>query len=314
MPRRSIFICSSSAGLDVANALQQNLATDFEAEVWNQGAFALGQSLVNSIIDVCKRFDFGVIVLTPDSLVNHNGNTGQVPRDNVLFELGLFIGQLGMSRTFIVHENTADLRLPDYIHGVGCGRFTQPKNGSSMQAALGPISHQIRTSAKAQVTSTQKKDLIDKTLMVVSRSLINCLHEDVHKLRAFVFRKEDNHLVCTNYWAPYQIEEVVGELSFEINAETEKQVAVVKAAVKRQVCAVSVTVLPEHLDGVHGKVDPELCFILAAPILSPSGQVWGTVDFDASSKEAEMILKKRSIQNAVFELGRILYPLVTMQN
>ena len=98
---------------------------------------------------------------------------------------------------------------------------------------------------------------------------------------------------------------------FGINSETEKQVAVVKAAIRRQVCASPISVLPETLDGVHGEVEKDLCFVLAAPILGPNGEIWGTVDFDASSKLGEEILKADSSQNILFELGKQLYATLT---
>ncbi len=308
MPKPSMFICSSTPGLSIANAIQENLNGDFETEIWNQGAFTLGKDLTSSIKDVCKRFDFGIIVLTPDGLISQDNSTSLIPRDNVLFELGLFVGLLGQERTFIVHENVNNLRLPDYILGISCGRFTQPKN-ENFAAAMGPVCQQIRRAANKRLHP--KGHLIDKALMIVSHGLTSCLDPDVRKLRAFIFIKEGNQLICTHYWSPYPVSEVVGELTFEINSETQKQVAVVKAAVKKRVCAFSVEVLPENIAGVSGEIDHELSFIVAAPILSPEGKVWGTVDFDASSRETEEILRRPIVQHVLFELGKLLYPMLT---
>ena len=308
MDRPSIFICSSSNGLDIARAIQENLCTEFETEIWDQGAFTLGKDLITSIKDVCKRFDFGIIVLSPDALITQDNSTTLIPRDNVLFELGLFIGLLGQERTFIVHENLSNLRLPDYILGISCGRFIQPK-GDNYSSALGPVCQQVRKAVKRQ--GHPKGHLIDRALMIVSHGLMSCLHPDVRKLRAFIFMKQGSQLICTHYWSPYQVSEVVGELAFEINQETQKQVAVVKAAVRKRVCAVSVSVLPEDIAGVSGEIDHDLSFIVAAPILSPEGKVWGTVDFDASSQETEEILRRPIVHHVLFELGKLLYPMLT---
>ena len=41
------------------------------------------------------RFDFAILVLTADDLVASRDVLSTAPRDNVLFELGLFMGGLG---------------------------------------------------------------------------------------------------------------------------------------------------------------------------------------------------------------------------
>ncbi len=45
------------------------------------------------------------------------------PRDNVLFELGLFMGALGREHTFIVHCHDEQLDLPSDLAGVAVERF-----------------------------------------------------------------------------------------------------------------------------------------------------------------------------------------------
>ena len=57
-------------------------------------------------------------------------------RDNVLFELGLFMGALGRERTFIVTEKS--VRLPTDLAGIATVSF-QRGEGANMVANLGPV-------------------------------------------------------------------------------------------------------------------------------------------------------------------------------
>ena len=58
--------------------------------------------------------------------------TGQAsPRDNVVFEAGLFGGVLGMRRTFILHANGA--KLPTDLLGLTCVRYAAPTTSAEMR-------------------------------------------------------------------------------------------------------------------------------------------------------------------------------------
>src|SRR6185369_15374111 len=93
------FIGSSVEGLSVAYAVQQNLQYQSEVTVWDQGIFHLSTSALDSLTEVLDRSDFGVFVFTPDDILNIRGEENRAVRDNVLFELGLFIGRLGKLRS-----------------------------------------------------------------------------------------------------------------------------------------------------------------------------------------------------------------------
>jgi Predicted nucleotide-binding protein containing TIR-like domain len=83
-------------------------------------------------------FDFAILVLTPDDLVERRGAQGQQPRDNVLFERGLFMGRLGRERTFIVHGRGVELNLPSDLAGIQPATFARRGDGN-LRAALGPV-------------------------------------------------------------------------------------------------------------------------------------------------------------------------------
>lgn len=150
LPNRPVvFIGSSVGGLPVAQALQLNLDRVAEVILWSQGVFGLSEGTLESLVGQVGNFDFAVLVLTPDDLTLSRGGESPSPRDNVLFELGLFMGGLGRSRTFIVYDRTAGLKLPSDLAGVTPATY-QPPAAGSLQSALGAPSTSIQSAIENQ--------------------------------------------------------------------------------------------------------------------------------------------------------------------
>lgn len=114
-----IFIGSSSSYLCVAKQLagQIRKAGQYTVEVWDKNVFTLSRSNLEALINIAQHSDFGVFLLSSDDLVFSKGRLEDAPRDNVVFELGLFMGQIGRNRTFIVlcGEET---KVPSDLDGV----------------------------------------------------------------------------------------------------------------------------------------------------------------------------------------------------
>ncbi len=174
MARPTLFIGSSTEGLGIARAIQIGLEHDCEVTLWNQGAFGLGQGTLESLVRLLDRFDFAILVLTPDDLVKTRGQAAQAPRDNVLFELGLFMGGIGRDRTFVVHDRTAPLKLPSDLAGVTTATF-EPYSDGNLEAALGVVCAKIAMVVKIlgsrplpahQVTVPKRVIGVPPTIMV----------------------------------------------------------------------------------------------------------------------------------------------------
>lgn len=112
--------------------------------LWDEGLFGLGNTFIESLINALPRFDFAVLVLTPDDLVTSRDVESFGPRDNVLFELGLFMGRLGRLRTFIVHQSVADLKIPSDLSGVATATYEWPRGDENHVAAVGVACDKIR--------------------------------------------------------------------------------------------------------------------------------------------------------------------------
>jgi predicted nucleotide-binding protein len=68
------------------------------------------------------------------------------PRDNVLLELGLFLGRLGRQQTFIVYDRSANLKLPSDLAGVTLADFEMHSSGNA-QASVGAACTKIEQGA-----------------------------------------------------------------------------------------------------------------------------------------------------------------------
>lgn len=134
--RPGVFIGSSREGLPIAEALQVNLDRACEVVVWSQGVFGLGGGTLETLVEKLPEFDFAVLILTADDLVESRGEEQPSPRDNVLLELGLCLGALGRERTFVVYDRTSKIKLPSDLAGVTNADY-QPHANGNLQAALG---------------------------------------------------------------------------------------------------------------------------------------------------------------------------------
>ena len=145
MAKPKIFIASSVEGIKVAYTVQELLEYDAEATVWNQGIFQLSSNTLDDLIEVLPTTDFGIFVFTPDDVLKIRGEESQSIRDNVIFELGMFIGRLGKQRCFIVSPRTQDpFHIPTDLLGVKPATYAHDREDGKLAAALGPACNQIR--------------------------------------------------------------------------------------------------------------------------------------------------------------------------
>jgi hypothetical protein len=140
--RPRVFIGSSTEGLTVANRVQGLLHHECHIEVWNQGTvFGLGTATLEALETAVLTYDFGIFIFTPDDELQSRGQAKPVARDNVVFELGLFVGKLTRRRAFIVQPRTG-ISLPSDLIGITTASYDA--STPNLAAALGPACQQIR--------------------------------------------------------------------------------------------------------------------------------------------------------------------------
>jgi len=142
--RPRMFIGSSVEGLPIARALQAALQYDpVTVTVWTDGVFQAPRSTIHALEHAAKAADFAVLVLSPDDTVVSRGNQATAPRDNVVFELGLFVGALGHERTYIVRPRGVELKVPTDLLGVTPLDY-QPTPPQDLPSNLAPACTTLR--------------------------------------------------------------------------------------------------------------------------------------------------------------------------
>ena len=160
----AVFVASSSEFLDLASAMQESLEHAAEVTVWNQDVFKLSRYNIESLVEALDASDFGVFIFTPQDVLNIRGTEKLTVRDNVLFELGLFIGKLGRERCFIVapRGNEEDIHLPSDLLGITPALYEPNRQDRNLVAALGPaatkIARQIKNLSKRKSTPISKEE------------------------------------------------------------------------------------------------------------------------------------------------------------
>ena len=143
--RQRIFIGSSSEKLHIARKIASDLSQDHEPTVWNEGIFDLSKDILSGLLDRLDHSDAAVFVLAPDDITRFRGENINTARDNVVFELGLFIGRLGRERTyFVVPSGVKDLHLPTDLLGLVAATYNPSRSDLNWSAAVAPACDQIR--------------------------------------------------------------------------------------------------------------------------------------------------------------------------
>ncbi len=140
--RPRVFVGSSVEGLDVARAIQSELNYDYHVELWNQSdVFRLGTATLEALENALDAYDYAIFVFTPDDQITKRSDSTKVPRDNVIFEAGLFIGRKGRFNAFIVHPRDLEIQLPSDLAGIKTANYeaNAPNIAASVGAACGDI-------------------------------------------------------------------------------------------------------------------------------------------------------------------------------
>jgi hypothetical protein len=130
-----LFIASSVESLSIADAVNVNLDHDFEITSWKNGTFKLSSSTIDDLVEKSSKVDFALFIFTPDDITKIRSRSEHVVRDNVIFEMGLFVGAIGKSRSFILKPRDTEIKLPTDLLGVTPADYDSNRSDGDLVSA-----------------------------------------------------------------------------------------------------------------------------------------------------------------------------------
>ena len=138
MEKPRIFLGSSGKQEKLLKALTRGLESVADVEPWTT-SFNPGTTTLQRLLDLTREVDFAAFVFARDDWTTNDPSSGDAPgdgqaspRDNVVFEAGLFGSALGMQRTFILHANGA--KLPSDLLGLTSVRYDQATTAAEVRS------------------------------------------------------------------------------------------------------------------------------------------------------------------------------------
>jgi predicted nucleotide-binding protein with TIR-like domain len=152
MGKPRIFLGSSGQQEKLLQALTRGLEDVAHVEPWTT-SFNPGTSTLERLLELTHEVDFAAFVFARDDWTTNRppasdptGSGQASPRDNVVFEAGLFGGVLGMRRTFILHASGS--KLPSDLLGFTCVRYGEATTAAEMRVVNGKLRKAIENEGR----------------------------------------------------------------------------------------------------------------------------------------------------------------------
>ena len=208
MRKPRLFIASSIESLPIAEAVNVNLDRDFEVTIWTNGTFKLSSSTIEDLVEKSSTVDFALFIFAPDDIATIRNRNEHVIRDNVIFEMGLFVGAIGKSRSFVLKPRNVDMHLPTDLLGVTPADFDANRSDGDLVSAtnracsliksevqqLGLINHASLSESKSIIANPVSYQLKEHDY----RFLATCLQSHVADPTGLPFHRIFNNTRGTN--------------------------------------------------------------------------------------------------------------------
>ena len=154
MNKPRIFLGSSGKQTKLLQAITRGIEDVADVEPWTT-TFNPGRSTLDRLVELSLEVDFAAFVFAQDDWTTTDASeSGEAsPRDNVVFEAGLFGGALGIRRTFILHANGS--KLPSDLLGLTCVRYDAATTAADMKA----INQKLRNAIESEIRAPRMEGL-----------------------------------------------------------------------------------------------------------------------------------------------------------
>ncbi len=186
----NVFVGSSKESLEVAKRISGILVSaNHTPLLWSEpGLFIAGKTIIENLENVLKMVDAAIFVFGKDDKQWYHGEVSSVVRDNIIFEYGLFIGQL--SRNRVCFCCSGELKIATDLQGVYYidfgNKFTAEEKLMSWINAI----HNTSFSRDSQLWG--RKYILKETKWKIS------LNNDLETLKGICESKQ--HIKCTYGW------------------------------------------------------------------------------------------------------------------
>jgi CRP/FNR family cyclic AMP-dependent transcriptional regulator len=148
-----LFIISSSEAKPIAYSVRDALKRDVLCKIWDDGVFFAGGYPLEALEREVAASDFALAIAEADDISISRRRKAPTVRDNVLFELGLFMGTLTRYRAILAHPKIKNLKLPSDFQGLTAIQY-EPGNGATLDARVAPMCDKIRILVKERGVRT----------------------------------------------------------------------------------------------------------------------------------------------------------------
>jgi Predicted nucleotide-binding protein containing TIR-like domain len=144
MNKPRIFLGSSGKQAKLLQAITRGLEDIADVEPWTT-TFNPGRSTLDRLVELSQEVDFAAFVFAQDDWTSTAASpSGEAsPRDNVVFEAGLFGGALGIRRTFILHAGGS--KLPSDLLGLTSIRYDSAASPAEVRSINQKLRKAIET-------------------------------------------------------------------------------------------------------------------------------------------------------------------------
>lgn len=147
-----MFIGSSTQALPLVEHVKRAMKSTVACVPWNTAKEFSNRgsgTTIEALCETVEEYDFAMFLFTPDDDIrDRDGNELKCPRDNVVFEYGLFLSALGPQRVLAMMQVNETLKTPSDLLGVNMPRFTVSADSDYTYAEIDGNTDGFRTTIR----------------------------------------------------------------------------------------------------------------------------------------------------------------------